>query len=156
MKRLILPALLLPFCVLSSFAQFDRYGGRDAERTVAQWYRRFLDREADPQAINWIRALRSGQDPDQVLSGILGSDEYYNRAGATPRAFVSQLYEDLTGKAPVPREGEHWTRQLYFRSRSDVAYAILTRQAGNWQWEHRDKDWWSDNHDYRRPYQRYK
>jgi len=146
--------LLLLFAMPSS-GQYGRYGGgdRDASRTVSRWYQRFLDREADPYAATWVQALRRGQEPEQVLSGILGSDEYYRRAGGTPRAFVNQLYEDLTGRRAPPRDVDYWARQLYHSSRADVAYSILTRQAQNWDSDDRD---YSDRHDYRRPYSRYR
>jgi len=158
MRRIILPALLLLLFALPSSGQYSRYGGhadRDASRTVARWYGRFLDREADPYSATWVQALQRGQEPEQVLSGILGSDEYYRRAGSTPEGFVRQLFLDLVGNRPTPRQMDYWTRQLYHRSRADVAYAVLTRQAQNWDWDDRDRDH-SDRHDYRRPYSRYR
>lgn len=152
MRRIILPALLLLLCVLPSSGQYGGYGRRDASRTVARWYQRFLDREPDPYAESWVRALQSGQEPEQVLSGILGSDEYYRRAGARPRTFVHQLYLDLTGRRPSPQQEQFWARQLYQRDRADVAYSILRRDARNW--DDYDRDRWSDRYDYRRPYDR--
>src|SRR3954452_19949168 len=145
MRRAILPALLLLLCVLPSNAQYGRYGHsgtRDAQRTVARWYERFLDREPDTYSVSWVQSLQSGQSPEQVLSGILGSDEYYTRAGGTPDRFIRRLYDDLAGRRPTRREEQYWVRRLYHSSRADVAYSILSRDAQNW--EDRDKDWWAD------------
>jgi len=157
MRRVILPALLLLLFALPSSGQYSRYGGyadRDASRTVARWYERFLGREPDPYSATWVNALRRGSEPEQVVSGILGSDEYYRRAGSTPEGFVRQIFLDLVGNRPPPRQMDYWVRQLYHRSRDDVAYAILTREARNW--DDSDRDDWRDRHDYRRPYDRYR
>jgi len=151
MRRAILPALVLLFLVLPSNGQ---YGYRDARRTVERWYSRYLGREMDPYSGTWVQALQQGQDPNQVLSGILGSDEYYRRAGGTPARFVAQLYEDVGGRRPTPREVDYWARRVYHDSRSDIAYAILTRSAGNH--DDYDRDDWRDRYDYRRTPYRYR
>lgn len=155
MRRAILPALFLLLGVVPLYGQYGNYGYDDASRTVTQWYEQFLNREPDPYAQGWVNALRSGQNPQQVLAGILGSDEYYRRAGGSPGAFIRQLYEDLTGRNPSPREMQHWGRQVYTRPRSDIAYAILTRHSQDWGFANRDRPW-ADNYDYRRPYHRYR
>jgi len=151
MRRAILPALVLLFLALPSNGQ---YGYRDAQRTVARWYERYLGREMDPYADSWVQALQQGQNPDQVLSGILGSDEYYRRAGGRPERFVRQLYEDVGGRRPTAREVDYWARRVYHDSRADIAYAILTRHTGNY--DDNDRDDWRDRYDYRRPNYRYR
>jgi len=156
MRRIILPALLLLLCALPGSAQ---YGGRDANETVGRWYQRYLHRPADPYAAGWVQALQQGQRPEQVLAGILGSDEYYRSAGGTPTAFVRQLYEDVNGRRPTGREVDYWARRLYSDSRTDVAYSMLTRSAGNWDRDYdrdRDRDHWRDRYDYRRRYDPYR
>lgn len=156
MRRAILPALLLLVCVLPSEAQYGGQGRHDANRTVARWYQRYLGREMDPYAADWVRALQQGQDPEQVLAGILGSDEYYRRTGGTPAAFVRQLYLDVHRRRPTRQEVDHWARRVYYDSRTDVAYAILTRGARNWDQDDDDRDRWRDRYDYRRPQDRYR
>ena len=158
MRRMILASALLLVCVAPALGQYGWYGGhrnRDAQRTVERWYRRFLDREADPYAGGWIQALQQGQSREQVLAGILGSDEYYRKAGARPAPFVRELYQDLMGRNPRAEEVRYWVNQLYHHSRTDVAYSLLTRTAGNWDWDDDDRDW-RDRYDYRRPYHRYR
>jgi len=156
MRRFILPALLLLLACVPIGAQYGRYGwhgDRDAQGTVASWYQRYLGRQPDPYSATWVQALRSGQEPEQVLSGILGSDEYYNNAGGRPASFVRRLFEDVVGRQPSRGEEENLVRQVYHRSRTDVAYVVLTRYAQSW--DARDRDW-SDRHDYRRPYSPYR
>lgn len=150
MKKFILAPMLIVLVTLPASAQYGPIGpGRDAQRTVATWYQRFLGRQPDAYAASWIQALQSGQDPNQVLSGILGSDEYFLRKGGTPRGFVVGLYQDVTGRAPTPQEEAFWAGQIYAGSRADIAYSILTRQAPSWDDHPLD-------HDYRRPYYRFR
>jgi len=158
MRRTILCAVSLLALAVPADGQYGLYGGygaRDASQTVAQWYQRFLGRQPDPYAGGWVTALQSGQNPEQVLAGILGSQEYYLRTGGTPRAFVNGLYADLAGRAPTPQEESYWTRQVHSRSREDVAYDFLTRQAQNWDRGGGDRSW-EDRYDYRRPSYRYR
>jgi hypothetical protein len=95
---------------------------------VREWYRRFLDREPDPSGFRYqLDRLREGHPPEDVLAGILGSDEYYRRAGGRPAAFVQELFLDLTGRPPTPAERQQWSRLTLIRGRRDVAHALLLR-----------------------------
>jgi len=152
MKRYLLPAALLLLAAVPSEGQYYNRGRDGAERTVADWYKKFLGRPADPQAGNWIEALRQGEDPDQVLSNILGSDEYYNRAGKTPPRFVRRIYLDIVGRDPNQREMNYWVGQVQYGSRPDVSYQILKRYSQGFG----DDDDWRDSYQYRRPYNRYR
>jgi len=101
--------------------------------TVKNWYRQFLRRDPEPSGLmHWSEALRQGNPPALLLSGILGSDEYYNIAGGSPNSFVRSLYLDLAGREPTPRELAYWTSRLNTEYPKDVAYAILTRFPLAW------------------------
>lgn len=153
MSRILLAAALVLVSALPASAQppgrFTPGALRDAAFTVRGWYERFLGRQPDANAVVWIQALRQGQDPNTVLSSILGSDEYYNRTGGSPAAFVRGLYRDLVNRPPTPREEAYWVRQIYFQARSDIAYSIITNP--NQQW-----DPTPDHNDYRPPFYRYR
>lgn len=116
---------------------------------VRFWYRKFLNREADPMAGVWTNELRGGQDPHSVLSTILGSDEYYTRAGSTPEGFVRTLFRDLTERPPSPQEMDHWARRAAYGDRNDIAYALLTRYPQTWAQGPAIPD--DHRYDYRRP-----
>ena len=67
---------------------------------VQSYYQKFLRRAATPAEItNWLAVLQQGGNSDQVMLGILTSDEYYNRAGGTTNGFVTRLAQDLLGQA---------------------------------------------------------
>ncbi|HEX8237579.1 MAG TPA: hypothetical protein VF600_16600 [Abditibacteriaceae bacterium] len=66
---------------------------------VQGWYQKFLKRAATPAELQqWSGALQSGSS-EAVVTGILTSDEYFNRAGGTTDAFVKRLSQDLLGRA---------------------------------------------------------
>ena len=99
-----------------------------ADEVVNSWYMRFLGRGIDPTGKrSWAVQLRRGADPTTVLAGILGSDEYYELSGGTPRNFVDRLYMDVARRRPNPREMDAALRRLRFANRQDVAFEVLTR-----------------------------
>jgi len=153
MKRLIIIAALALLVVpLPGAAQYPpSYGYNDPEQMVQGWYRQFLGRNADAGASAWIEQLRSGQQPEAVLAGILGSSEYYLRAGGTPDHFVRRLHMDLTGRSPNPRELNFWMDQVYRSDRQDVAYRMLQRYPQGWGGGPGIPE-----PDYRRPFFRYR
>jgi hypothetical protein len=132
---------------------------------VQDWYNRFLGRAPDQYASTWVGALRSGQAPESVLAQILGSDEYYMRAGNSPEAFVSRLHQDLTGRPPAPGEARFFIDRVYQSGRQDVAYQMLMRYPQNWgsapsprfqyDWDRDGYRRERDEHEFRRPYWRY-
>jgi hypothetical protein len=135
MARIILlaaPALL----ACAGFTQAQYYhpaaAPGDPQTLVSSWYRLYLGREADPATAGWVRSLRRGHSPEQVLSTILSSEEYYTRAGRTKPGFIRQLYIDLLGRAPLPAEIDYWMGRSRFESRKDIAYQILVRHPRDW------------------------
>src|SRR5262249_56562449 len=56
--------------------------------------------------------LESGATLDQVKAGILGSDEFFTKAGGTNQGFLGALYSHELGR-PVDATGlGYWGRQL--------------------------------------------
>src|SRR6266511_1526179 len=71
----------------------------DPSTEVQNWYIRYLGRPADIAGLSQVSTqLQLGVPKAQVLGGMLGSDEYYLRRGATPEGFVSGLYADVLGR----------------------------------------------------------
>ena len=140
----------------------------DPVALVDSWYRMYLGRTAlnDPASADWVNMLRRGRPPASVLSGILGSPEYFNRAGGTMPAFIRAVYRDVVGRPPTPGELRFWLRRANIQSRRDIANEILAQNPGagivvtlpgvvapptgdfpGWR-----RDRWRRRHDYRRPY----
>src|SRR5262249_28586033 len=49
-------------------------------RLVTSWFQTYLGRTPDAATIDAFAATLAGQTEEQTISGILGSDEFYNRA----------------------------------------------------------------------------
>jgi hypothetical protein len=99
---------------------------------VNSWYERYLRRAPDRGAATWVQSLRRGHSPEEVLSTILSSEEYFARAGGSNVAFVRQLIGDLVGREPAPVEVSYWAGRLRFDSRRDVAYRLLILHPRDW------------------------
>jgi streptogramin lyase len=84
---------------------------------VDSLYMRYLGRQADPGGeAAFVNYLQSGGTEEGVLSGILGSPEYFNRVtagSATPVVtFVESLYQNLLGRAPTVAEANAWANAV--------------------------------------------
>jgi hypothetical protein len=107
----------------------------DAERKIDNWYRQYLGRRPDPTGVvGWTDMFRRGAPDEEVLGGILGSDEYFQRKGGSNREWVRGVYEDLLRRAPTRDEMRNAMDQLIDerdrprradRSRSAFARALL-------------------------------
>jgi hypothetical protein len=137
--RSILVFALLALSAPPALAQYYLPGYQyssptDLQAEVANWYRRFLHREPDPQGLaGWVQGLQSGTSPEQTLAGILSSAEYYAESGNRPDGFIRHLYQDLLGRQPTDQELAFWLQRMYTGDRSGVAYAFLMRYPQSWQ-----------------------
>jgi hypothetical protein len=105
---------------------------QNADALVRSWYQRFLGRDVSPGYYGWVNALNSGSSASTVLSEILGSDEYYVRAGGTPEGFVQALYRDVAGRPPTAPEMRSMLPRVAYGKRNDVAYTLLLRYPQTW------------------------
>jgi hypothetical protein len=139
MRRILIAVLF--GAVMAALPTAAQAQSAQAQAVVSGWYNRFLHRAFEPAGLGFAAALDQGQSPDKILSGILGSDEYYLRSGSTPQGYVQNLFTDLNGRQPSPQEYGFWVNRLVqvggaapdFEQRTDVAYEMLTRYPQNWQ-----------------------
>lgn len=94
---------------------------------VNDWYRRYFGRNAEPNGLaSHVPPLHAGTDPDFVEAGIVGSIEYYQRAGSTPEGFILSMYRDVLGSAPTKSEMRHWlNRFVHSENRHAFAHQFL-------------------------------
>ncbi len=84
-------------------------GGLRPIDTVRLWYRKFFDRDPDPAGIQrYVGLLRQGASPLDIQAELLGSDEYYNRQGATLDGFLVGLFRDVLGRNPTGADFRSW------------------------------------------------
>lgn len=153
MRRAILLALLGVF-LLATPSPAQSYTGNPVG-LVRYWYKRFLERPPDPGMNTWVNALANGGAPESVLSGILGSPEYWQKCGSTPTGFVTELFSELVGRRPTPGETNYWVSQMTYQDSRDIAYAMLMRYPQSWRVDPNPYDNDDNRHDYRRRHYRW-
>lgn len=80
---------------------------------VESYYQDFLDRSAGQSELNfWALNLAGGATNEQVLSMILGSDEYFHLSGSSSAAWIEHLYKDMFGRAPDTAGNAVWLNAL--------------------------------------------
>lgn len=104
------------------------------EAVVRGLYEAILHRAVDPSGLTtWSRWLASGTQAD-LASVLMGSDEYWNAAGATASGWVQAVYLDVLGRAPDAAGLGYWTGHIEAgtTTRRGLANALWQSQ------EHRD------------------
>lgn len=94
--------------------------------TVDGLYQQALDRYPDTGGRAYrIDRLKAGVLVNALGSQIYGSNEFYERAGATPEGFVTSLYDRILFRAPDSSGLNHWVDILNSSSRGAVAAAFF-------------------------------
>jgi hypothetical protein len=108
--------------VVVRFAESDEY----LARLVDGYYLATLGRAGDPVGkAHWLAQLRSGRTPARVAAGFYASTEYYQRAGGTDRAWLTDLYVKILGRQPDPGGLATWVRKAAGgTARIDIAHAF--------------------------------
>jgi uncharacterized delta-60 repeat protein len=82
--------------VTSALVTSDEY----RRNLVAGYYSTLLGRAAGASETDfWASSLQRGTSDEQVLNGIVSSDEYFTKAGGTNSQWLDRLYRDLLGRA---------------------------------------------------------
>ena len=141
MKRYILalalaavPTFLNPTPVRAQFGVGGLYQERLAQQQVIRWFQAYLGRLPNAQelAILTNQLLISGNGL-YVQSVILGSNEFYIRAGATPLGYLNRLFLVTLGRQPTVQEVALLQNQLIFNGRLWFAQAFVANITGGWQ-----------------------
>ncbi len=146
MRRILILSALAVLCAAPAARAQDP---AEQAKMVDYWFRTYLGRPAGDLGPIYAGSL-AGQTPTQVLAGMLGSDEFYTKAGSTPEGFVRLLFTDIVGRPPSERELGYWTGRLYSESRSDVAAELLGQYPQSWtsSWPPPDRDrYWRPDYD---------
>jgi hypothetical protein len=80
---------------------------------VTTMYHDYLFRAPDAAGLLYWRGIwqRDGE-PDNVTAGIVGSEEFYQSAGGTNRAWVTEMYRRLLHREPDLAGLDYWTGKL--------------------------------------------
>ncbi|HVX15996.1 MAG TPA: GDSL-type esterase/lipase family protein [Pirellulales bacterium] len=67
---------------------------------ITATYQHFLGRTADEISLQyWLQQMRAGMTNQQIEATLLGSDEFYLRAGGTQSDWVQAAYQTVLGRA---------------------------------------------------------
>lgn len=95
-------------------------------------YEKYLGRKADSVGLAYSIALwNASGGPDQVLQVILGSPEFYARAGqlrpdlSPDAAWVTLLYQDLLGRDPEPQGTAAWVNYVQTHGKQGVVLVFV-------------------------------
>jgi uncharacterized protein YkwD len=101
-------------------------------RLVKSWYVTYLGRQAgNGEEQGWVARLAQGASDEDVLAGILGSDEFVNRAqglSTTPNPnenYIRALYAILLNRGAGQAEVNSWLAVLGGSGRDTVVRGIL-------------------------------
>ena len=133
------------FSVVAAIEQSQEY----RTRLVDNLYATLLARPADPAGeAGFVQALGSGTTIEQVKAIMLGSPEYFQRAGSSNLAFLQALYHTVLNRALDPAGQSGWSAALAREDRATVAAQLLASPeaeqdlvaAGYLQYLHRPAD----------------
>jgi hypothetical protein len=100
---------------------------------VNSWYFRYLGRlPSGSEAQGWVNSLLQGNAEENVLAGILGSQEFFNRSqtffntGSANGNFVSTLYLLVLNRTASAGEVASWVSILNNSTTAHVGLAFLT------------------------------
>jgi uncharacterized protein YkwD len=120
---------------VSGLASIFEHSPEVEGRLIASWYSTYLGRQPVMSEIqSWVGAMQQGMTEEQVQTAILGSNEFFLRAGLLNSAgtgntsYVEALYSSVLGRAPSPAELTMWTTALATESQSAVAAAFVGSQ----------------------------
>jgi hypothetical protein len=96
-------------------------------RIVTDLYLDTLGRAPDAAGLAfWLGRLRAGVSVASVAARFYSSDEYFDGSGGgTVETWVSDLYEELLGRAVDAGGLAYWTSQVPSRGRGWVAYQLF-------------------------------
>jgi hypothetical protein len=101
---------------------------------VESYYQRYLGRSAAAQEISdWTTLIAAGSTDENVIAGIVGSNEYYADHGSTAAGFLSAAIADLTQQPADPTSATFLLYQQELQAgtstRSQVAQSIAAGSA---------------------------
>ncbi|MCU1371574.1 MAG: peptidase and in kexin sedolisin [Ilumatobacteraceae bacterium] len=90
-------------------ATSNEYLGHEVDSRFEQ----ILGRAPDPSGRTyWIGKLRTGLSETGLVNSITASNEFYNKAGATPTGFITRAHQVLVDRSPTPSETAGFTAYL--------------------------------------------
>ncbi len=116
---------------------------------VDNYYQKVLGRGVDPSGLEfWLNVWNATGGPEVVRASLIGSGEYFQKAGGTNQKAIQSLYNDLLRRTAVDAEENYWIDVMSRAALANVAYGFVTsdefrlQAVDTWYHEylHRDVD----------------
>jgi hypothetical protein len=104
-----------------------------ARRVVDDVYRTFLQRTPDPSGrAYWAGKVQRGANPDEIRTQVIGSNEWWTKAGGSPQSFGAALYQQVTRTPATTTQITGIVDAIAGgRSRTSLAASVLASTAGD-------------------------
>jgi hypothetical protein len=104
-----------------------------ARRVVDDVYRTFLQRTPDPSGqAYWAGKVQRGANPDEIRTQVIGSNEWWTKAGASPQSFGAALYQQVTRTPATSAQLSGIVSAIAGgRTRTSLAASVLASTAGD-------------------------
>ena len=116
------------------FASLLTHSDEYLDNKISQNYQHYLGRGADAGGLAfWLAMLRGGMTDEQLEADFIGSNEFFQHAGGTSKAWVDEMYFDLLGRLPDAQGEAYWISVLSGGgSRANVAngFAASSEREG--------------------------
>jgi uncharacterized lipoprotein YbaY len=98
---------------------------------ISGWYRQYLGRDASSQELAaWQAHLQAGRAPQDILTYILSSPEYFDRMGNQRDRYLADVYRNVYGRQPTSADLQQMATQYqqYDGQRSQFVRDVLRMQ----------------------------
>lgn len=94
---------------------------------INDYYQKVLGRDVDPAGLEfWLGVWDRTGGPEVVRASLIGSGEYFQKAGGTNQKAIQSLYNDLLRRTAGPSEEQYWLNVMTHAALSNVAYGFVT------------------------------
>lgn len=102
--------------------------GRERRGAVIDdYYEKILGRSVDPSGLEfWLNVWTATGGPETVRAALIGSGEYFQKAGGTNQGAIQSLYNDLLRRSAVDSEEDYWLDVMGRAALANVAYGFVT------------------------------
>lgn len=125
----------------STIAESIINGRERKSSAINDYYQKVLGRDVDPSGLEfWLNVWDATGGPEVVRASLIGSGEYFSKAGGTNQKAIQSLYNDLLRRTAVEAEEDYWINVMSHAALANVAYGFVTsdefRMQAVDQWYH--------------------
>jgi len=111
----------------SAIAESIINGRERRSAVIDDYYEKILGRNVDPAGLEyWLNVWTATGGPEIVRASLIGSGEYFQKAGGTQQGAIQALYNDLLRRTAVEAEENYWLDVMSRAALANVAFGFVT------------------------------